>query len=81
MIIHLLEVATQKFAYFYLSSEDERGIIVIMVSLRWRVSKLIFARVKNDHFQYGELQSLTVANGHLNILYLVKGVCQPSFIR
>ena len=49
--------------------------------LRWRVSKLIFARVQNDHFQYGELQSLTVANGHLNVLYLVKGMCQPSFVR
>ena len=37
-------------------------------------------RAKDDHFQYGELQSLIVANGHLNVLYLVKGVCQPSFV-
>ena len=35
---------------------------------------------ENDHFQYGKLQSLTVVNGYLNILYMVKGVRQPSFI-
>ena len=36
------------------------------------MSKLIFTHAQNDHFQHGELQSLTVANGHLNSLYLVK---------
>ena len=39
-------------------------------TLRWRVSKLIFACAQNDHFQYGELQSLTGANGHLDVLVL-----------
>ena len=43
--------------------------------------KLIFACAQKDHFQYGKLQTLTRAYGHLNVLYLVKGVCQPSFIR
>ena len=39
------------------------------------VSKLIFARAQNDHFQNGILQSQMVANGHRNYLCLVKGVC------
>ena len=55
--------------------------VCMYTDLRWQVSKLIFARAQNNHFQYGELQRLTVANGHLNVLYLVKGVCQPTFIR
>ena len=27
------------------------------------------------------IQSLIVANGHLNISYLMKGMCKPSFVR
>ena len=49
--------------------------------LRWRVSKLIFARAQNDHFQYGKVQSQTVANGHRNIVCIIKGVSPASFVR
>ena len=44
------------------------------------MGKLTFACAQNDHFWYGKVQSLIVANGHLNIVCLVKGVCQPTFI-
>ena len=40
--------------------------------LRWRVSKLIFARAQNNHFQNGILQSQIVANVHRNYLSLMK---------
>ena len=44
------------------------------------LSKINFVRAQNDHFQNDILQSLTIANDHLNNLSLVKGVCQPSLI-
>ena len=53
----------------------------IAISLRWQVSKLIFTRAQNDNFQYGKLQSQTVANGHQNIVCIIKGVSPASFVR
>ena len=49
--------------------------------LRWRVSKLIFARAQNDPFKYGKLQSQTVANDHRNIDRVHHKRSQPSEFR
>ena len=54
---------------------------LITIYLLMRVSKLIFAHAQNDHFQYGKLQSQTVANGHRNIVCIIKGVSPASFVR
>ena len=50
------------------------------VLIRWQVSILIFARAQNDHFQYGKIQSQTVANGHQKIVCIMKEVSPASFV-
>ena len=44
-------------------------------------SKLIFARAYNDNLQYDKLQSQTIANGHQNIVCIIKEVRQVTFVR
>ena len=58
-----------EFAYMYMSLHSKLG---------WWVSKLIFVRA---HFQYDKLQDLTLSNGHLNIVHLVKGVCHWQILQ